>query len=91
MGKDEVDDIPRERKEPRPDFSIQPARKKLPKELQDTLDNEEKLWSTLYEGSANESTDTNLRYAAYASRFRTILLSAHRCNDAKFLTYLTTC
>ena len=29
-------------------------------------------------GSANESTDSNIRYAAYASRFRTILLSAHR-------------
>lgn len=28
--------------------------------------------------SAGESTDTNLRYAAYASRVRTILLSAHR-------------
>lgn len=27
---------------------------------------------------ANQSTDSNLRYAAYASRFRTILLSAHR-------------
>ena len=28
--------------------------------------------------SANATTDSNLRYAAYASRFRTILLSAHR-------------
>lgn len=28
--------------------------------------------------SARESTDTNLRYAAYATRIRTILLSAHR-------------
>ena len=27
---------------------------------------------------ANESTSSNIRYAAYASRFRTILLSAHR-------------
>lgn len=27
---------------------------------------------------ANQSTDSNVRYAAYASRFRTILLSAHR-------------
>lgn len=27
---------------------------------------------------ATESTDSNLRYAAYASRLRTILLSAHR-------------
>ncbi len=28
--------------------------------------------------SAPESTDTNLRYAAYATRIRTLLLSAHR-------------
>ena len=28
--------------------------------------------------SANATTDSNLRYAAYASRLRTILLSAHR-------------
>ena len=34
----------------RPDFSIPPPRKKLPKSIQDTLDNEEKLWETLYEG-----------------------------------------
>lgn len=27
---------------------------------------------------ANQSTESNVRYAAYASRFRTILLSAHR-------------
>ncbi len=44
------DDIPHERKEPRPDFSVPPPRKKLPKELQDTIDNEEKLWEVLYEG-----------------------------------------
>ena len=29
-------------------------------------------------GSAPESTESSVRYAAYASRFRTILLSAHR-------------
>lgn len=32
----------------------------------------------IYDGHAPESTDTNLRYAAYATRARTILLSAHR-------------
>jgi mitochondrial fission process protein 1 len=46
----EADDVPRERKEPRPDFSTPPARKQLPKGLQDTLDDEEKLWEVLYEG-----------------------------------------
>ena len=76
--KDSFEDIPHERKEPRPDFSTPPPRKRLPKELQETLDNEEKLWETLYEGKAAESTDTNLRYAAYASRIRTVLSSAHR-------------
>lgn len=55
-----------------------PARKKLPKELQDTLDSEEKMWSVLYEGKAQPSTDSNVRYAAYATRIRTILLAAHR-------------
>lgn len=32
----------------------------------------------LSDHSANESTDSNVRYAAYATRLRTILLSAHR-------------
>ena len=45
-----TDSIPHEREGQRPDFSEPPARKELPKELQDTLDNEEKLWAALYEG-----------------------------------------
>ena len=45
-----TNDIPHEREGQHPDFSEPPARKKLPKELQDTLDNEEKLWAALYEG-----------------------------------------
>ncbi|KAL1303894.1 hypothetical protein AAFC00_000348 [Neodothiora populina] len=70
--------IPRVRGEERPDFSKPLPRKPLPKELQDTLDNEEKLWETLYDGQGGESTDSNLRYAGYASRVRTILVSAQR-------------
>nr|POE87993.1 mitochondrial fission process protein 1 [Quercus suber] len=66
------------RSEPRPDFSQPLPRKKLPAELQATLDNEEKLWESITSGSASDSTDSSIRYAAYASRFRTILLSAHR-------------
>ncbi|CBX90650.1 hypothetical protein LEMA_P056840.1 [Plenodomus lingam JN3] len=62
----------------RPDFSVPPPRKQLPKELQDTLDNEEKLWEVLYDGTGEDTTDTSIRYAAYASRIRTIMLSAHR-------------
>jgi fission process protein 1 len=75
---DKFDDIPHERKGPRPDFSTPPARKQLPKELQDTLNDDEKLWEVLYEGKAEDTTDTSVRYAAYASRIRTIMLSAHR-------------
>lgn len=71
-------DIPHERQGERPDFSKPLPRTKLPAALQETLDNEEKYWSALYEGNAPESTETNLRYAAYATRIRTILLSAHR-------------
>ncbi|CAD6565861.1 MAG: hypothetical protein ASARMPREDX12_003671 [Alectoria sarmentosa] len=53
-------------------------REKLPESLQKIVDNEESLMEQIYDGTANQSTDSNLRYAAYASRFRTILLSAHR-------------
>jgi hypothetical protein len=52
MGeKDRSDDIPHTRKEPRPDFSKPIPRKPLPKELQDTLDNEEKLWEIVNDDS----------------------------------------
>lgn len=47
---DKFDDIPHERKDPRPDFSTPPPRKRLPKEIQNTLDDDEKLWEVLYEG-----------------------------------------
>jgi fission process protein 1 len=47
---EEFNDIPHERKDARPDFSKPPARKNLPKELQDTLNDEEKLWEVLYAG-----------------------------------------
>ena len=50
----------------------------LPKDLQKLVDNEESLLDQIYDGTARESTESNLRYAAYATRFRTILLSAHR-------------
>lgn len=73
-----LSEIPHERPDPRPDFSKPLPRKALPKELQDTLSNEEKYWDALYDGSAPESTDTSLRYAAYASRVRTILIAGQR-------------
>ncbi|KAL1598610.1 hypothetical protein SLS60_007750 [Paraconiothyrium brasiliense] len=75
---EEVDGVPREREGTRPDFSIPPPRKQLPKELQQTLDSDEKMWEILTDGRAEDTTDTNVRYAAYASRVRTIMMSAHR-------------
>ncbi|KAG7007865.1 hypothetical protein G7Y79_00008g025030 [Physcia stellaris] len=51
---------------------------KLPDELQKMVDDEETLLDQIYDGTASQTTDTNLRYAAYATRLRTILLSAHR-------------
>ncbi|KAL2167033.1 hypothetical protein VTG60DRAFT_1829 [Thermothelomyces hinnuleus] len=58
-----------------------PEKQKLPPKLQRLLDKSEKeenLFDELVEGYVPPSTDSNVRYAAYAARFRTILLSAHR-------------
>ncbi|TKA82915.1 hypothetical protein B0A55_01305 [Friedmanniomyces simplex] len=82
MAPDSSDDIPHERSEPRPDFSKPVARSPLPPELQKNFDSDETWWNTFSNSSggtlAEDSTNSSLRYAAYASRFRTILLSAHR-------------
>ncbi|MCJ1479442.1 hypothetical protein MMC13_008128 [Lambiella insularis] len=53
-------------------------REKLPVSLQKIVDDEDSLLEQIYDGNANASTDSNLRYAAYASRARTILISAQR-------------
>ncbi|KAL9107728.1 MAG: hypothetical protein Q9227_007443 [Pyrenula ochraceoflavens] len=53
-------------------------RQKLNKDLQKLVDKQDTLWDQLYEGDWSDSTSTNYRYAAYANRIRTILLSAHR-------------
>ncbi|KAK3319056.1 mitochondrial 18 KDa protein-domain-containing protein [Apodospora peruviana] len=58
-----------------------PEREKLPSKLQniiDKSDREENFYDDLVEGYVPPSTESNVRYAAYAARFRTILLSAHR-------------
>lgn len=58
-----------------------PKREKLPAKLQqivDKSDHEESFYNELVEGYVPPSTESNVRYAAYAARFRTILLSAHR-------------
>jgi fission process protein 1 len=48
---EEVDGVPAERQGTRPDFSTLPPRKRLPKGIQDTLNDEEKLWEVLYDGT----------------------------------------
>lgn len=63
---------------PGEDYSKPLKDTKLPKELQALVDKDDGLWDSIYEGRAAESTDSNVRYAAYAARFRTILLSAQR-------------
>ena len=78
LDPDQLKSIPHVRPEDRPDFSKPIPRKPLPKDLQTTLDDPEKFWDALYDGSAKETTDSNLRYAAYANRLRTIMLAAHR-------------
>ncbi|KYK59085.1 Mitochondrial 18kDa protein [Drechmeria coniospora] len=58
-----------------------PKRERLPKGLQtivDKADGDSGFFDDLREGYVPPSTDSNLRYAAYATRFRTILQSAHR-------------
>ena len=75
---DKLDTIPHQRTEPRPDFSQPLPRKQLPAELQKNLDSDENFWNVLTSGNAGETTDSNVRYAAYASRLRTIMMSAHR-------------
>lgn len=55
-----------------------PTGAKLPQGLQDTMNNDEKLWEVLYEGKGPDTTENSSRYAAYAARARTILRAAHR-------------
>ncbi|KAM0432873.1 hypothetical protein ACHAPT_004575 [Fusarium lateritium] len=55
-----------------------PATEQLPKSLQRFINHADQDVDTITEGYASDSTDSNLRYAAYAARLRTILLSAHR-------------
>lgn len=70
--------IPHERKETRPDFSEPLKPVKLPEAIQRNLDSEERFWDVLSSGKAEDSTESNIRYAAYANRIRTIMLSAQR-------------
>lgn len=60
-----------------PDQSIK-SRRTVSTEPHSRLDTEEKHLENIYNGTAPKSTESNVRYAAYASRVRTILMSAHR-------------
>ncbi|KAK8051967.1 mitochondrial 18 KDa protein-domain-containing protein [Apiospora rasikravindrae] len=63
------------------DPSRLPERKKLPRgmrRLVDKEDKEENFYDELVDGYVPDSTESNVRYAAYATRLRTIMLSAHR-------------
>ncbi|KAJ5175353.1 uncharacterized protein N7482_001230 [Penicillium canariense] len=53
-------------------------RAKLPAKLQHLVDHEDEFYDDLYSPYSVDSTDTPYRYAAYAQRVRTLLLSAHR-------------
>ncbi|WEW59346.1 hypothetical protein PRK78_004816 [Emydomyces testavorans] len=53
-------------------------RRKLKPELQKLIDEEEEFLDQLYDGRSSDSIETPYRYAAYAARIKTILLSAHR-------------
>ncbi|KAK9771260.1 putative Mitochondrial fission process protein 1 [Seiridium cardinale] len=58
-----------------------PERKKLSRNLQkivDKSDHDDSFYDELVDGYAPDSTESNWRYAAYANRLRTIMLSAHR-------------
>lgn len=53
-------------------------REQLNKDLQKLVDRQDDFMDDLYEGAGPDSTETSVRYAAYANRLRTIMLSAHR-------------
>ncbi|KAI9859926.1 MAG: hypothetical protein M1824_003514 [Vezdaea acicularis] len=73
------DDIPHLENGRRPGNGNHPVpSQNLPRDLQKIVDREETLWDEVVEGYAPESTDSNIRYAAYASRIRTALISAQR-------------
>ncbi|KAK4544059.1 hypothetical protein LTR36_004557 [Oleoguttula mirabilis] len=75
---DQLSTIEHTRAEPRPDFSKPLPHKTLPQDLQDVMNSEEKWWALFSQGKVDDSTNSPVRYAAYASRFRTILVSAQR-------------
>ncbi|KKA22120.1 hypothetical protein T310_3860 [Rasamsonia emersonii CBS 393.64] len=73
--KKDDDGVAHVRDEPRPDFSKQHiTREKLPQQLQQLVDRDDDYYDEL----SVDTTETPYRYAGYANRIRTLLLSAHR-------------
>jgi mitochondrial fission process protein 1 len=60
----------------RPNSSF--PREHLNQDLQKLVDKQDDIWENIYEGEGPDTTSTSVRYAAYANRLRTIMLSAHR-------------
>jgi len=64
-----------------PPPSSLPKNEMLPQSLQaivDKADREDNFYDELYDGTAPQTTESNIRYAAYVTRIRTALLSAQR-------------
>ncbi|KAJ4139229.1 hypothetical protein NW765_003128 [Fusarium oxysporum] len=58
-----------------------PSKDQLPESVQEAVNKtgrDGNVFDDITDGYGPDSTDTNFRYAAYATRIRTILLSAHR-------------
>ncbi|GKU03997.1 mitochondrial fission process protein 1 [Fusarium langsethiae] len=58
-----------------------PSKEQISNKVQDSVNQTSKngnVLNDIAEGYGPDSTDSNVRYAAYATRIRTILLSAHR-------------
>ncbi|OKL62505.1 hypothetical protein UA08_02760 [Talaromyces atroroseus] len=78
-GGGDQDGVPHTRDEPRPEgLKDQIPRQTLPRNLKQLVDREDDYYDELYAPYSIDSTHTPYRYAAYANRIRTILLSAHR-------------
>ncbi|KAF9892229.1 hypothetical protein FE257_002005 [Aspergillus nanangensis] len=52
--------------------------KQLPPQLQKLVDRDDSFYDDIYSPYSVDSTETPYRYAGYANRLRTVLLSAHR-------------
>ncbi|RDW67163.1 mitochondrial fission process 1 family protein [Aspergillus mulundensis] len=66
-------------KKEEPSEAPEPAkRKKLSPQLQKIVDSDDDFYSAIYSPYDVDSNDTPYRYAAYATRLRTLLLASHR-------------